>query len=293
MRRTVWSRVKGRVLEISLLTTTMSGRNGGHKLSAIEAGMPRVGACARSRADQQKRFYRQRAHANPLSIHHLDYPSSPAVLQWPTHYPASVDSPTILDIGCGFGGLLISLAPLYPATNLLGIEIRTQVTQYVQDKIRALRVNPDSKDADDVVPEAIDPRLLPDAGYHYENVSVLRGNAMKYLPNFFPKASVGAPPSRSLARTDRSRSISCFSYSLIPISRSESIRLELSARLCSPSTPTSSRPVGISTPSQMSRLCIFGWSPTSTRSLSSVDFHNSRSTRWVFLREGSRRSKKR
>lgn len=32
--------------------------------------------------------------------------------------------------------------------------------------------------------------LLPPEGYSYENVSVMRGNAMKYLPNFFEKGQV-------------------------------------------------------------------------------------------------------
>merc|ERR1712130_88652 len=44
------------------------------------------------------------------------------------------------DIGCGFGGLLMRLAPLFPDTLMLGMEIRTQVTQYVHDKIHALRL---------------------------------------------------------------------------------------------------------------------------------------------------------
>jgi hypothetical protein len=107
----------------------------------------------------------------------------------------------------------------------LGLEIRTQVTQYVSDKIRALRLNPGSVDPDnpeeplitttDPLPgelaattaagsdeppakkakvddEAARTRLAlqPSEGYAYGNVSVLRGNAMKFLPNFFDKAQV-------------------------------------------------------------------------------------------------------
>lgn len=107
-----------------------------------------------------------------------------------------------------------------------GLEIRTQVTQYVSDKIRALRLNPGSVDPDnpeeplitttDPLPsevtnggaeppakkakvddnsEAAKTRLAlqPQEGYAYGNVSVLRGNAMKFLPNFFDKAQVGLP----------------------------------------------------------------------------------------------------
>lgn len=45
----------------------------------------------------------------------------------------------MLDIGCGFGGLMMDLAPMFPHQLILGMEIRVQVTQYVHDKILALR----------------------------------------------------------------------------------------------------------------------------------------------------------
>ncbi|KAH9995738.1 putative methyltransferase [Russula vinacea] len=79
----------------------------------------------------QKRHYRQRAHANPFSDHNLEYPASPDEVDWST--------PEFADVGCGFGGLLIALAPLYPDTLMLGLEIRVQVSQYVEDRIAALR----------------------------------------------------------------------------------------------------------------------------------------------------------
>ena len=131
-----------------------------------------------------------------------------------------------------------------------GMEIRTQVTQYVSDKIRALRVSPGSIDPDNPnelnqftprsaesikaatasnsivavvvtkevegppakkqktgkeqkkveeeaepeegvqVWEGINKDLLPPETYAYGNVGVLRGNAMKFLPNFFEKGQV-------------------------------------------------------------------------------------------------------
>jgi tRNA (guanine-N(7)-)-methyltransferase len=77
----------------------------------------------------------------------------------------------VVDIGCGFGGLLVALAPTLPETLLLGMEIRTQVTQFVQDRIRALR--------------AQDPQ-----GRLYQNAGCLRANTMKFLPNFFQKAQL-------------------------------------------------------------------------------------------------------
>jgi len=70
-----------------------------------------------------KKFYRQRAHANPFSDHSLQYPESPNAIDWSEHYPAFTGSekvPEFADVGCGFGGLLIALAPLFPDTLMLG-----------------------------------------------------------------------------------------------------------------------------------------------------------------------------
>lgn len=74
----------------------------------------------------------------------------------------------IADIGCGFGGLLFALAPQFPETLILGMEIRTSVTEYVQEKVRALRVQNAASNA-------------------YSNVSCIRANTMKFLPNFFQR----------------------------------------------------------------------------------------------------------
>ena len=52
---------------------------------------------------------------------------------------------------------------------MLGMEIRMKVSDYVQDRIKALRLN--------------------QAGV-YQNIACLRGNAMKHLPNFFRKGQV-------------------------------------------------------------------------------------------------------
>ncbi|KAF2255804.1 guanine-N(7)--methyltransferase [Trematosphaeria pertusa] len=144
----------------------------------------------------KKKFYRQRAHANPFSDHALTYPKSPADMGWASLYPAYavkngeegkaeneshdqteeeqrrakaiMKNVEIADIGCGFGGLLFALAPKFPDTLMLGMEIRISVTEYVVDKIRALRTQHASTSA-------------------YQNISCLRANTMKFLPNFFSK----------------------------------------------------------------------------------------------------------
>ncbi|KAL2161990.1 hypothetical protein VTH06DRAFT_7775 [Thermothelomyces fergusii] len=151
----------------------------------------------------RKKFYRQRAHANPFSDHRLTYPPHPDQMDWSALYPDYVvddeardqEPPAaaetrpegdgaapprprrisrdveVADIGCGFGGLLVALAPLMPDTLLLGLEIRVSVTQFVEDRIRALRAQ--------------------NAGSRlYGNVGVLRANTMKFLPNFFRKGQL-------------------------------------------------------------------------------------------------------
>ncbi|KAF2120657.1 hypothetical protein BDV96DRAFT_485379 [Lophiotrema nucula] len=145
----------------------------------------------------QKKFYRQRAHANPFSDHSLEYPRSPSGMDWASHYPAyavksnegegrdesrgegetakprsTSKQVEIADIGCGFGGLLFALAPKFPSTLIIGMEIRTSVTEYVQEKVRALRV-----------------QHREDGGY--QNAACLRANTMKFLPNFFEKGQLG------------------------------------------------------------------------------------------------------
>lgn len=127
----------------------------------------------------KKKYYRQRAHSNPFSDHRLDYPSSPDAMDWSKYYPQYYDQDnqqmlnkvTIADIGCGYGGLLVELAPLFPENLILGMEIRVQVTEYVEDRLYALRS-----------------QYLEEK--KYQNVSIIRGNAMKFLPNFFFKSQL-------------------------------------------------------------------------------------------------------
>ncbi|CAD6889878.1 unnamed protein product [Tilletia caries] len=250
----------------------------------------------------QKRWYRQRAHANPFSDHDLVYPASPAHMDWSVHYPAHFPAPSsssqppnatgvlssttgkkveFVDIGCGFGGLLMDLAPVFPNRLMLGMEIRVSVTHYVHDKIVALRLahrqqqqlqqqqqqkpgssnegsaaaaptltapapapahadadamdvdpsppsngkkkrarhstgvtdttsnqaataeadadadadgEPDEDDAEQVAADAErDQALFSQAGRAaggYQNVSVMRANAMKFLPNFFERGQL-------------------------------------------------------------------------------------------------------
>jgi tRNA (guanine-N7-)-methyltransferase len=133
-------------------------------------------------------------------------------MDWDSHYPNYAGSgkvPEFADIGCGFGGLLIALAPLFPDKLILGLcivtltrpsdlclrphtgmEIRVQVTEYVQDRIAALRVAASSTPAD--ATDNSQAAATPAPKHHYQNVSVVRANAMKFLPNFFGKHTLSA-----------------------------------------------------------------------------------------------------
>ncbi|KAJ3188035.1 tRNA (guanine-N(7)-)-methyltransferase (tRNA(m7G46)-methyltransferase) [Irineochytrium annulatum] len=136
----------------------------------------------------QKKYFRQRAHANVFSDHQLEYPPRPEDFKdWHAHFPAHFDENDaaippdlgkveVADIGCGYGGLLLGLSPLFPSTLMLGMEIRVKVTEYVAKKIEALRVANKDKGRDE-------------AG-SYQNISVMRMNAMKFLPNFFKKGQL-------------------------------------------------------------------------------------------------------
>lgn len=131
------------------------------------------------------------------------------------------------DIGCGFGGLIFHLAPLFPDTLMVGMEIRTSVTQYVYDKVQALRAasrmnlikdaeadvsetikdsansttstiaNEETQQGDEEKEEKteaqINTMLISKAHQikgNYDNISALRVNAMKFLPNFFSRGQL-------------------------------------------------------------------------------------------------------
>src|SRR6478735_9128408 len=127
----------------------------------------------------------------------------------------------IVDIGCGFGGLTVALAPKMPDTLTLGkwseilheyiltnvgLEIRTQVAGYVQERIKALR----SQSSDNM----------------YQNVACIRANTMKFLPNFFKKAQLSKificfPDPHFKARKHKARIVSTtlnseYAYALRP-----------------------------------------------------------------------------
>lgn len=154
-------------------------------------------------------------------------------MDWHYHFPNRIsldglsgEKVEFADIGCGFGGLLFYLAPLFPETLMVGMEIRTSVTQYVFDKVQALRAasrsmstpqidiitnsgvlvkrqqengtvtlkdDKDESNDEEKTEAAINTSLLEEAPSikgNYDNISALRVNAMKFLPNFFTRGQL-------------------------------------------------------------------------------------------------------
>ncbi|PRW57644.1 Cilia- and flagella-associated 57 [Chlorella sorokiniana] len=127
----------------------------------------------------RKALYRMRAHSNPLNDASFPVPLSPAHCDWVAHYPelhakaaAAGEAPPevdFADVGCGFGGLTVRLAEAYPDKLVLGMELRDKVTEYVKERIIALRKQHPGQ---------------------YQNASVVRTNAMKFLTNYFKKGQL-------------------------------------------------------------------------------------------------------
>ncbi|KAK2964774.1 putative tRNA methyltransferase [Blattamonas nauphoetae] len=82
--------------------------------------------------------FRTRPHSNPLNDQVFDYPTSPSQLDWTKLFSKNRTSFWV-DIGCGYGGLLETLGPRFQDVNILGIEIRSQVVDYVENRILKLR----------------------------------------------------------------------------------------------------------------------------------------------------------
>ena len=167
----------------------------------------------------QKRHFRTRAHSNVLNANDFWYPASPAEVPVSKYYPKlaaeGVATPpriTQVDVGCGFGSLLLGLAVIFPEDLILGIEIRPKVVEYVQKRCLALRheartgkVGSEGAAANSIVLNAaaatsgghVDTSAAASAAASdgvsapaCENVWAVHNNAMRFLPNFFEKGQL-------------------------------------------------------------------------------------------------------
>jgi tRNA (guanine-N7-)-methyltransferase len=121
-----------------------------------------------------------------------DVPPSPDEMDWHKHYPQyfsealssdeknreSTTEVSIADIGCGFGGLSVKLAAMFPEKLILGLEIRPRVVDSVRSRIVKLRAT------------ATQLTHATQQNGSYQNVSVMRINIMKQAPNVFRKGQL-------------------------------------------------------------------------------------------------------
>lgn len=176
----------------------------------------------------KKSKFRTRAHVNPMGDLNIPTPLNPDYIDWSLHYPSffgiadnrknqmfantykfpitypktleeskSSDHakvPTIVDIGCGYGGLMFELSKEFPDKLILGMEIRDLVANFVAEKVNTLRINSGYKDC--------------------MNIGVVKTNTMKTIHNYFRKGSVSV---RLITLCSLRR---CSSASPTPISRS-------------------------------------------------------------------------
>jgi tRNA (guanine-N7-)-methyltransferase len=127
---------------------------------------------------------RTRPHRNPLSSNEDEHPDSPQ--EWHREimedklYPTTTTTSNnninveFADVGCAFGGMLISIAPHFPNTLMLGLEIRSKVVEYAQGKTRALRTG----------------ELAHDSKHHFNNVWFTQVNVMKFGDCFFERGQL-------------------------------------------------------------------------------------------------------
>ena len=148
----------------------------------------------------KKNKHRMRAHINPFNELNMPHPKNPEFAQWHLHFPSffgmvennkdhmvvntrkfQIDYenkfenpkkmlPTILDIGCGYGGLMFALTKHFPDNLILGQEIRDKLANFVAKKANTIRINSGYKEC--------------------MNVGVVRTNTMKTLHNYFERDSV-------------------------------------------------------------------------------------------------------
>ncbi|KAL1508227.1 hypothetical protein AB1Y20_004344 [Prymnesium parvum] len=163
-------------------------------------------------ARPQKKFFRTRAHSNVLNANDFWFPASPTAVPLHEYFPSLCPSPSpaaphveMVDVGCGYGSLLLELARLFPTQLILGIEIRPKVVEYVQRKVLALRHEarePRAAAAAAAAAAAVAMANPETAGARhasrardgswltYDNVWAVHNNAMRFLPNFFQRGQL-------------------------------------------------------------------------------------------------------
>ena len=139
----------------------------------------------------QKRHFRTRAHSNVLNANDFWFPASPADVPLAQYFPERAAGARVefLDVGCGYGSLLLELAAIFPRALMLGVEIRPKVVEYVQKRVIALRHEARRARGAGGAAEGAAAAAAATAG-GYEHVWAIHNNTMRFLPNFFERGQL-------------------------------------------------------------------------------------------------------
>lgn len=131
---------------------------------------------------------RTRPHRNPLADNDDGHPDCPedAVTRLPLLYPEAMQQVSgrrieFVDVGCAFGGMLFALAPHFPNTLMLGLEIRPKVVDFAHKKALEMRRNAEEQNK-----TAVEGKKF----HHYHNVAFEQLNVMKFGSNWFDKGQL-------------------------------------------------------------------------------------------------------
>ena len=147
-----------------------------------------------------RREFRARAHSNPLADGFFFVPQSPSLAPWSKLFDSSLDNPKVdwLDIGCGYGGLVMYLGKRYPGKFIVGMEIRERVAEYCNERLKEAREREGERkdeegksrtDANDETKNSNE-KDTEEQIHLFGNVAFVRMNVMKYLTNWFTRASL-------------------------------------------------------------------------------------------------------
>ena len=172
----------------------MSDRVDVRKRRAEEA-LPAPAASAAADDDEpakpKKKDFRTRAHSNVLNANDFWFPASPAEVPLAQYFPERAAGARVefLDVGCGYGSLLLELAAIFPRALMLGVEIRPKVVEYVQKRVIALRHEARRARGAGGAAEGAAAAAAATAG-GYEHVWAIHNNTMRFLPNFFERGQL-------------------------------------------------------------------------------------------------------
>ncbi|KAM0686536.1 tRNA (guanine-N(7)-)-methyltransferase [Conglomerata obtusa] len=137
----------------------------------------------------KKSNYIQRAHSNPFLDHNITLPSDPWSFDW-SDYFTNNKAPTILDLGCGYGKFTFFIAEKFKECNVVGMEIRKKVVNYVNDKIKAEKSMLKNQIVENEHKNNDNENVQTANKYNFDNIAAIHTNGMVFLQNFFCQNSL-------------------------------------------------------------------------------------------------------